>query len=697
MWSSRPFTRILMFFISGIILARYLTVITNINSNYYLIISVILLIAAFFVTLISKSYFYKIVPGILLGIIITTLAIYITSEKNQQQSYLTKRVKGKLFIASVISNPIETDQSIKSILQISMINHDSSVKIDTQKIISYFKKDSLSKQLKYGDRIVFKSSLSIPNKPMNPGEFDYKNYLLQNGINYTTYLSPESWELIDYHPDNYFIAIAGKIRKMLLLTLSQNGLTGQYYSVAAAILLGYDDSMELELKQDFIMAGAMHILCVSGLHVGIIYLVFNFLLGFLRQNKTNKIIKALTLLVIVWSYAMITGLSPSVQRAGLMISIFIIGNLLSRNRDTYNTLAISAFILLLFQPNLLFNTGFQLSYAAVLGIITFHQPLYNLIHIKNSLLDKIWSITVLSIAAQLATFPIAIYYFHFFPTWFWLTNLFTFPLSFLIIVTGLLFVVVSWIPLISTLIGKILSGMIFILIKVVGSVKNLPFSGIYNIYESFSMLISVYLLIILTYFLISNKKIRIIIPVLISILTIATLSTVYKFNILTQKKVIIYSTNNHGVYEFIDGKNQLILTDSSLAHDKSKVDFHLKTSRAIMGIGDSMITFPTEDTLLLTKVKISELIITYEGITFLIIDGNHDFYPINKKLKLDFVVLSGKQKTDISKLINIFSFNKVVIDPTVPNWNASEIKASCKILDLKVVDVKKDGAMVLNI
>jgi len=177
------------------------------------------------------------------------------------------------------------------------------------------------------------------------------------------------------------------------------------------------------------MAGAMHILCVSGLHVGIIYLVISFFLGFLNNTRFNNILKAILLLLTVWAYAIITGLSPSVQRASLMLSVFIIGNLLNRARDTYNTLAISALILLIIDPYLLFNVGFQLSYAAVIGIVTFHQPIYKLLYFKNTIIDKIWSITVLSFAAQMATFPIATYYFHFFPPWFWLTNLFTFPLS----------------------------------------------------------------------------------------------------------------------------------------------------------------------------------------------------------------------------------------------------------------------------
>ncbi len=595
-WSARPFVRILFFFITGTLIAVYVPVVSNINANILLIIAGILLISAGALTISNPKHKYAQIVGFLFGLLIITSGILITSQNllSKQESYAS--IKSQSYIANIISNPAETKQSIKAVLSIIPINSDSSQLHKPEKILCYFAKDSLSSNLRYGDIITFRSKLVTPNGPLNPGEFDYGSYLLKNRINYTSYIASNNWKLIDYNPANPIIALASKIRLNILNMLSNNGLSDDNYAVAAAILLGYDDFMESDLKQDYIMAGAMHILCVSGLHVGIIYLVISFLLGFLSNNKVNNIIKAILLLFSVWAYATITGLSPSVQRASLMLTVFIFGNVLNRNRDTYNTLAISALILLIMDPQLIFNVGFQLSYAAVLGIVTFHQPIYKLIYIKNSVADKIWSITVLSFAAQLATFPIATHYFHFFPPWFWLTNLFTFPLSFLIIATGLLFVLTSWIPMIPQLVGWALSGMIYLLNFVVGTVKLLPFSGIDYIYTSIPMLILIYILVILTFLMLNKKKLRLLLPIITIIVIIMGLNTWHRYNILNQKKIVIYSIKKHSAYDFIDGNQHVLLTDSLLTD--ITLNYHLKNSRTQWGIDDIRHTIPNNDTVL---------------------------------------------------------------------------------------------------
>ena len=474
-WSVRPFVRILIFFVIGILITRYIPAISNINNKIFLLISLVLFLVSFFLTLTTLKHKFNWITGLTFGILISITAILFTSDKTYKIAGDTIDNEYHTYLGNIISNPTETKQAVKAIVTVTQVNPGFAKNSNQKKVLCYFSKDSLSMSLAYGDIITVNSKLTIPGKPLNPEEFNYAEYLKQNGIYYTSYINHSSWELVGYSPKNPIIAIAGKLRNRILNILSKNGLSGQNYSVAAAILLGYDDTMENTLKQDYIMAGAMHILCVSGLHVGIIFLVISFLLSFLNNNRHNNILKAIILLLTVWAYATLTGLSPSVQRASLMLSVFIIGNLLNRARDTYNTLAISALILLIIDPYLLFNVGFQLSFAAVIGIVTFHQPIYKLLYFKNTIIDKIWSITVLSFAAQLATFPIATYYFHFFPPWFWLTNLFTFPLSFLIIATGLLFVVTLWIPFIPQAVGWLLSGMIYLLNLVVGTVKFLPF------------------------------------------------------------------------------------------------------------------------------------------------------------------------------------------------------------------------------
>lgn len=696
-WSVRPFVRILFFFVIGILIAKYTPAIGNINISIILIVSAILLFIAVSLTLITVKHKYNWLTGIIFGILLIFVGIYATSLNSGNDENFGHFDKRQTYLASIVSNPSETNKAVKAIIMASEFESDSTHQNIPQKVLCYFTKDSLSINLKYGDIITFTAKLTIPGGPLNPEEFDYGKYLKQNGISYTTFINDNNWKLIGYDPYNPIIAIAGKLRARILELLRENGLSGDNYAVAAAVLLGYDDSMENDLKQDYIMAGAMHILCVSGLHVGIIYLVISFLLGFMRNNRMNNLLKAILLLFIVWAYATITGLSPSVQRASLMISTFIIGNFLAHNRDTYNTLAISALILLLINPFLLFNVGFQLSYAAVIGIITFHQPIYKLIYFKNTVVDKIWSISVLSFAAQLATFPIATYYFHFFPPWFWLTNLFTFPLSFLIIATGLVFVSTLWIPLIPKLVGGLLSGMIYLLNYVVGMVKYLPLSGIDHIYTSFPMIVMLYLLMLLTFVMISKQKPGMLFPVIVVIGIILGLVTHHQYNILNQKKVIVYSINNHSAWDFIDGRQHVLITDSSLTNETGKQDYHLKNSRTLWGIDKGSHLLLKNDTIFNDILYTMGNFLLFNDLRIYINNGSEQYYPTKSKLPIDLVIIAGRESTDIKKLLLVFDFSNVIIDSSVPYWDQKKITEISKKQGISCYNVKEDGAFVIEL
>lgn len=694
-WSERPFIRILFLFILGILIAKFIPGINRINSNVFVLIVVILLAAVIITTVSHLKHKYLHVIGLLFALLITITGILISIQNTVGYRSIYANMPKRIYLANIISNPTQTKQSVKAILRVIPTTSDSITNTNIKKVLCYFSKDSLSTRLKYGDIIAFSSKLTVPAAPQNPAEFNFGNYLIRSGITYTSYITSGNWKLIDYSPSNRIIAYAGNVRDKILKMLRKNGLSGNNYAVAATILLGYDDYLENDLKQDYIMAGAIHILCISGLHVGIIYLVINFLLSFLINNRLNNILKAIILLISVWAYAIITGLAPSVQRASLMITVFILGDIFKRNHDSYNTLAISALILLLINPNLIFSVGFQLSYAAVLGIITFYKPIYNLIYFKNIIADSIWSITVLSFTAQMATFPIATHYFHFFPTWFWLTNLFTFPLSFLIISTGLAFVLTSWLPLLPHLIGIALSWMVFALNYVVGFVKFLPFSGIDYIYTSLPMMALLYMLMLLAYFMFTKRNILFLKPVLIVTVLIIGLSSYHKYNNLKQKKVIIYSINKHSTYDFIDGSQHILLTDSTLTSDA--INYHLKNSRALWGIDDVVHTIPTKDTVLNGKLTAIDNFLIFNNIIILVADGKENYYPSKTKMPLDLLIISGKKRTNINRLLSVFNIRKVVIDSSVPYWKQRKVSSQFKKEGVDCYNVNTDGALVVNL
>ena len=212
-----------------------------------------------------------------------------------------------------------------------------------------------------------------------------------------------------------------------------NGVEGKQLKVASALLLGYRENLDKELVKSYASAGAMHVLAVSGLHVGILYLLLTRIFSFLKKVKkvkNGKFILTILIVSFLWFYAIMTGLSASVMRATTMFSFIVIGNeLLNRKTSIYNTLAVSAIILMIINPFIVYQVGFQLSYVAVVGIVYLQPKLNRLFYSRYKLVRGVWAITCVSLAAQIATFPLSLHYFHQFSTYFFISNLIVIPAS----------------------------------------------------------------------------------------------------------------------------------------------------------------------------------------------------------------------------------------------------------------------------
>lgn len=692
-WSTRPFVRIIIFLVPGILIAYWMPVTGKISSNYLLISLAILAITGFIAYKLNLGWNRRWMIGAILGFSIFLSGILLVKLKENKPDALPIN-KHETYIGRILEDPVKTVNNIRTVIEISHIVDNDTVKIWSVRTVAYFKQDSISTRLEYGDVIVFSAKLNLPEGPKNPGEFDYAKFLTMNDIQYMVFISGDKWNLLGASP-NTLMSTAINARKYLLQVLQDNGIKGDDFAVAAAILLGYDQLLETELEQNYVTAGAMHILCVSGLHVGIIYLVLNFLLGFLRRNKFQKIIKMFLLLGLIWFYALLTGFSPSVQRASLMISLFIIAGISSKQKDVYNTLAASAVILLYTDPFIIFNVGFQLSYTAVLGILIFYKPIAGIFYIKNPVVRKVWEIVAVSVAAQLGTFPLAAHYFHFFPTFFWLTNIFIFPLSFAIVGAGMILMIISWIPLVSNIIGIILSGFVYLLNLIVGSVKFLPYYGIYDLYFPWLKVILVYLLILMLIQLIFRKKIKMLFPALVVLLLVILYQTEHKYRILNQEKLVVYSINQHSAIDFINQDKHVLLVDSVILTDDQKLDYHLSNCR--IGWGLDKIYKPIEERDINNEVNLF-----YDGQFGAF--GAHTFMRIVDKIpyksmpiSVDLLIVSGKTELDLEDLTRVIKFDYLIVDASVPFWKQKNIAEQAERLHLKYFNVSEQGAFVKNL
>lgn len=351
-----------------------------------------------------------------------------------------------------------------------------------KKIVCYFQPDSAGTKLQPGDEFLFEASVQ-PFRNMEDSEFDYVTYMYDLGFSGSTYVPRTSWALtgkVDSSPK----IMAQRCRQQILDFYRSLGFDDTEYSILAALTVGYQDAMSDDLKQSFRTTGTVHVLSVSGLHVGIIYLMIGFCLSFIHRSSRFYRIKPVVVIILLWGYAFITGLSPSVTRASLMLSAYCVAEVFNRKNDPFNALYIAAFFILLYNPFTFFHIGFQLSFLSVLSILYLLPKAENLIHVKNKYLRRIWQMFLLSCVAQLATFPLCLYYFGTFPTYFFVTNLLIVPLVTLIIYSFGLVVIAKLLSYVFFGFSdylfivpvEILKFLLKILVECVSFFENLPFA-----------------------------------------------------------------------------------------------------------------------------------------------------------------------------------------------------------------------------
>jgi competence protein ComEC len=388
----------------------------------------------------------------------------------------------------------------------------SCMKMESPPLIKAFiKKDKGSGMLDVGDGISF---LSVVRKPSNRGNigFDYAHYLLMHGFSGTTFVRDGYWcaDVVDISSLSLVEKTKLKmmrLRSSFLHRYSSLGLTGQSYAVTAALTMGDKSCLDMSTKNVYSHAGASHILALSGLHLGILYSILTFLLG-----AKNRYLSTSFILLAVWAFVLMVGLSPSVVRAAVMLSIHAFVSMLNRDKTSINTLALAAMIMLICSPQCLYDVGFQLSFLAVLSILMFYSPMYESLNLKwmachRFILYGIQMILV-SVAAQIGTFPLVMFYFGNFPVYFLLTNIIVIPLATIALYVSVLLFSLFFIPAVQYFVAAILMTVVSSMNLMVSMINRLPFSTITNLSPSVVQVILIYLSILSVYSLMLKHSSR---------------------------------------------------------------------------------------------------------------------------------------------------------------------------------------------
>ena len=544
------------------------------------------------------------------------------------------------------------------------------------KILLNIKKDSFEKILNIDDLLLISSKIKKIYAPLNPHQFDYSMYMKSLGIYNQIYISYQGI----LNQSKGILTLRGqasKIRNHLIKKLKKNELTPNEIAIVQALILGQKKDINKQLYSDYAAAGAIHILAVSGLHVGIIYFILIALLRPLKYLFKYELVISIIIVISLWGFAFLTGLSPSVIRAVTMFSFFAFAKAINRETNTINTLFLSYFTLLIINPLWLFHIGFQLSYLAVLSILWLY-PLFNKVYCpKNYFARKIWDIFTLTLAAQIGIFPLSIYYFHQFPGLFFMTNLIILPFLGVLLGGGIILIILSvfnvlpeWFALTYNYLIKFMNSCIHVIANQKFFLfQNITFS-LYKVFASYLLIISIIL-----FWNYQNRKNSLFFAVGLSILFSVSIFDNYSNS---KNELIIFHKNKQSI---IGNKNNSVL--------------NLYTSDSILNIGNS---YPIK------TYKVAKGITDYSEIKspyvfkcnekLILVMDSLGIYPNN--YKIDIILLTYSPKINLNRILESLQPNLIIADGSNYKSYVKRWKKSCTNKNIAFHFTGTDGAYIIK-
>ena len=424
-------------------------------------------------------------------------------------------------------------------------------------------KDPKPLLLNYGDELIISANYKDVEPPKNPAEFNSKDWLSSQNVYKQAFINDNNLVKTGNNIGNPIVGFAFSMRKKAVQKYRRLLKNDAAFSIASTLVLGHKADLDTDTRTNFANTGTMHALSVSGAHVGIIYLVLNFCLQFLNKKKKIIWLKPLLICLLIWSYALLTGLSASVVRASIMLSIFVFAKGFTKSKNGYNVLAFAAFFQLLFNPFLILNVGFQLSYVAVFGLLYLQPKIYHVLYIKSKWIDYFWKFTALSLSAQLVTFPLAIYYFHKFPLYFLLGNLFISVPLVLMMYLGILVLMPGF-----SFLAPVFEWTINFTNSVLHAIAFLPFSTLDEIWITFIEFLLLSLALGVGIYAITKFKKTALFASLLVFLVYQIIILADDLEKKEQLKIIFFSLRKNYAAALINGQDAVLITNLT-QNDKS--------------------------------------------------------------------------------------------------------------------------------
>ncbi len=692
-WREVPFVRLLLPFIIGIACSFYF----DYSFSFLPFLLLLLLLPIFWMSPKSlgpkgRSY-YTLFVNLFLFIFGYHLAYQQNSfhHTDHFRHYLVDKNIGVGTVSEVASSG-KFDRVVLNLEQLGTRMEDA--KNINGRVLLLVDRTTNEKVIHYGDRIAFKANITPASPPKNPHAFDYRHLLRIRGIYHQAFLKQGDWKRLASEQGSPLMNKTYQLREHLIAVLKKHLPGENEFAVGAAMLLGDKSALQEEVKNAYAGTGATHVMAVSGLHLGIIFLGLGMLLRLIKtRNRFFQFFKPAVMIAGIWAFALLTGGSPSALRAAVMFSFLIVGQSLVRHVNIYNTLAISAFALLCYDPFLLFETGFQLSYFAVVGIIYFQAKVYRLWIIDNKVGDHLWKLVSVGIAAQLTTFPLCLFYFNQFPLYFWLSGLVVVPAAFFIICVGaLLFLVEAIFPLGAIWIGKLLHGIIWLMNALIFMIHQLPAGLIEGIWISALVFVLLYLVVLAVSVAINTEKKKWWVYSL-GFLTVVAGS--YAFTSVSQEgqqQIILYHTGRNTLIDFIDGTD-IVSFQNEVLTDKSK-NFAAQRNRWALG-ANNIESFTLDKN---PKVESRHLhyqngLIQFHNKTIALVNELPD-YKERLTIPVDYLILYENPDLSIDELKQFFDFKEIWIASSNNRFNSNRWIDECMELNIIYRSVNGEGAII---
>lgn len=541
----------------------------------------------------------------------------------------------------------------------------------------------------YGEALALPADYQEVAPPMNPGEMNYKVYLANRNIWHQAYLQYDGLVRLEERYGNPIIAYALQLRQQMVDKFGRYIADRDAHAVASTLILGYRADLSQDVLNSFSATGTIHVLSVSGMHVVIVFVLLEFMLRWMNRSHTSRLLQWTIMLLCVWWYALITGFSPSVLRAAIMITFVITASRFGQKSRIYNSIAASAFFLLLYKPTFIADIGFQLSYLAVIFIVFLMPILQEAMPVENKLLKPIWSYSLMSVSAQVGAFPLATFYFHQFPLYFLPANLLIVLPATLIMYLGFALLLLPEISFLAWM-GIVLEKLIVFMNSSLAYIEQLPMSSMRGIWYAHWEYLLIYLFILALVFSVIYRQKREVYVMLGSLLLLSGSYAVYHLRKSETRLLVVHNVRSDIAISIVDQRQTILYSNLPSPEDRTlqyAVMTYLESFTAA-----SRVNFVRPDESFHQGHFFVENNVLQIGDRRLLVIEDDTRYA--KPLRVDIVIIRSNPRIELVELLNNITASVLILDGSNYPSTVERLLAEAEVLGLNTYVLKNNFAYV---